>query len=57
MIKFLFIAAFLVMPRIVQAALTAEQGQEIFDNLFYPIIGFFGVSIMIGLFIKVINRS
>lgn len=38
-------------------ALTAEQGQEIFDKLFYPIIGFFGVSIMIGLFIKVINRS
>jgi hypothetical protein len=38
-------------------ALTPEQGQQIFDDLFYPIIGFFSVSIMIGLFIKIINRS
>jgi heme/copper-type cytochrome/quinol oxidase subunit 3 len=53
-IFFIIIALFLAGP---VYALTAEEGQIIFNELFYPIIGFFGISIMIGLFIKVINRS
>lgn len=47
----------MVFVKISYAQITAEEGKEIFDVLFYPMLGWFGICFMIGLFIKIINRS
>lgn len=47
----------MVFVKISYAQISAEEGQAIFDTLFYPMMGWFGICFMIGLFIKIINRS